>query len=359
MKDKIISISFVAVLFIILITTILTPDEKISKTERRSLYTLPKLNYQTLANGNYLESLEKYNLDQIIFRENFRKMKINYELNIINKLDSNNLYVANNHIFKIDNVINQKSIKNFTDKINNINNIYFKDMKVYYSIIPPKDYYLKSNIHLKLDFNKLNNTIHDNLNNMKYIDLIQHLDLNSYYNTDTHWKQEKLENVVNQLAINMNFINSKVEYKKKYYEPFYGVYYGQLLRDIKADKITYLTADFMDNVQITSLENKITTIYNLDNLNSLDPYNIFLSGAEAIIEINNDASTSSSELIIFRDSYGSSLAPLLISSYKKITLIDLRYISSDLALNKIELKNQDVLFIYSTLLINNSFSLKT
>ena len=50
--------------------------------------------------------------------------------------------------------------------------------------------------------------------------------------------------------------------------------------------------------------------------------------------------------------------PLLINYYSKITLIDTRYINSDNYLKLIEFSDQDVLFIYSTHLINNSFILK-
>jgi len=40
------------------------------------------------------------------------------------------------------------------------------------------------------------------------------------------------------------------------------------------------------------------------------------------------------------------------------TLIDLRYINMNLVNNYITFNNQDVLFLYSTLIVNNSFILK-
>ena len=85
---------------------------------------------------------------------------------------------------------------------------------------------------------------------------------------------------------------------------------------------------------------------------------MYLDGASAYIEINNNLSKSTKELIIFRVSFTSSLAPLLINYYSKITLIDNRYISCDNFKNLIEFTNQDILFAYSTSLINNSMSLK-
>lgn len=90
----------------------------------------------------------------------------------------------------------------------------------------------------------------------------------------------------------------------------------------------------------------------------MDSYDVYLDGATAYIEITNDNTKSKKELIIFRDSFGSSLAPLLIPYYKKITIIDNRYINSDYYLEKVDFKKQDVLFVYSTLIVNNSYTLK-
>ena len=103
---------------------------------------------------------------------------------------------------------------------------------------------------------------------------------------------------------------------------------------------------------------KYTQIYDYDKLKSLDKYDIYLSGASSIIDIVNPTSHSNKELIVFRDSYGSSLVPLLIEGYKRITVIDIRYVSSRILNNYIKFKDQDVLFMYSILTINNSFSMR-
>lgn len=79
-----------------------------------------------------------------------------------------------------------------------------------------------------------------------------------------------------------------------------------------------------------------------------------MSGAVPLISIENPNAKTEKELLIFRDSFGSSIAPLLVENYKKITLIDLRYISSELLDNYIEFNNQDVLFLYSVLILNQN-----
>jgi hypothetical protein len=68
------------------------------------------------------------------------------------------------------------------------------------------------------------------------------------------------------------------------------------------------------------------------------------------------------KILLFRDSFGSSLAPLLLECYEKITLIDTRYVGYELLEQFVDFSDDDteidVLFIYSTEVINNSLLLK-
>ena len=93
-------------------------------------------------------------------------------------------------------------------------------------------------------------------------------------------------------------------------------------------------------------------------MNSLDKYDVYLSGATPLLTINNPNSDNNKELIIFRDSFGSSITPLILTGYSKVTLVDTRYMSPKLINQYIKFTNQDILFMYSTLIINNSSSLK-
>ena len=100
-------------------------------------------------------------------------------------------------------------------------------------------------------------------------------------------------------------------------------------------------------------------VYDLEKYqSSADKYNLYLSGPTSIITIDNPNTKTKKELILFRDSYGSSIAPLLIENYRKITFIDFRFINEKLIEQYIKFDNQDVLFMYSILSINNSFSMR-
>ena len=85
---------------------------------------------------------------------------------------------------------------------------------------------------------------------------------------------------------------------------------------------------------------------------------MFLSGARALLTIENPNAKTDRELIVFRDSFGSSMVPLLLEDYEKVTLVDIRYVSSVKLDSFLDFHGQDVLFLYSTLVLNNSASLK-
>jgi hypothetical protein len=141
--------------------------------------------------------------------------------------------------------------------------------------------------------------------------------------------------------------------------PFYGVYYGQAALPMNPENIYILSNDALNDCAVLDHEtNKTIKIYEEASLNSDDLYDIYLSGAKALLTITNPNASTDKELVIFRDSFGSSITPLLIQDYKTVTLIDIRYVASDLIGNFVKFDNQDILFLYSTLVLNSSSTLK-
>ena len=85
---------------------------------------------------------------------------------------------------------------------------------------------------------------------------------------------------------------------------------------------------------------------------------MFLSGSLSLITIKNPNAQTDRKLVMFRDSFGSSIAPLLTSGYAQIDLVDIRYIHPDLLWQFVDFEGCDVLFLYSTLVLNNSDTIK-
>lgn len=353
MKNKIIVFSFLGYIFFFALAHIIIPDMDISTTERRKLKTFPKFEL----NSTYITKIDEYLLDHFPFRDEFRSIKANYNFKLLNHLDNNGIYLSNNYIFKTEYPTNKESINKFINNTKKLINLLSEDNQVYMLIVPDKNYYLGDKNFLHIDYDYIYNEV-NSIDAIK-VDIRNLMELNDYYETDTHWKQEKILKVIEALDKEMNFGYQKDEYEEIKFDNFYGVYYGESALNRKPERLTYLVNDDILNAKVTYLENeKLTTVYNEEKLNSLDAYEVYLDGASSFIEIYNENNKTGKELIIFRDSFGSSITPLLIPYYSKITVIDNRYIASDYLTNYIEFNDQDVLFLYSTLIVNNSGSLK-
>ena len=353
-KNAVITIIFVSVLVITMIVNIAKKDGTISISERRKLEQFPSFSIYKLFNGKFFEKFDKYTTDQFTYRDNLRKLKVETELNIFKKKDYNNLYEYNGYIINQEYPLNEKSIENLSNKVKQIANQYLtENNNVYFTIVPDKNYFVDKD-NLKLDYNKMENMLEKSLTFAEYIKINDLLELSDYYKTDTHWKQENILKIAEKIANQMNANISK-DYETIKITDFKGVYSGQF--PISSENV--LTNDTLKRCKVYNYETKeYSGIYNLKKINSLDKYDVYLSGATPMLTIENPDYNGTKELIVFRDSYGSSLIPLLVTGYSKITVVDTRYISPKLLNQYIEFKDQDVLFMYSTLIINNSTTLK-
>lgn len=355
-KNIVVTITFIGVLFLIFIANLIKSDVEISYTERRKLARFPTLNGKTLLDGSFSRGLEHYTTDQMIQRERFRTLKAKIEQNLFFKKDNHNVYFYQGTFIKIEHPLNESSILNAIQKIEHIKKNNLKDLTCYYAIIPDKNYFTNPKEYIRMDYEKLEEIMNENLKDMEHINLFDCLELTDYYITDIHWKQESLQKVVDRIATRMNFKDRlKTEYKKQEIMDFTGLYAGQLPIQTANDRICILTNEIIKNATVYHYETgKETKIYDTEKLTSPDKYDIYLSGSTPLITITNPQASTKKELVVFRDSFASSLIPLFTEAYAKITLVDIRYMRSADVDKLIEFTNQDVLFLYSTTVLNNS-----
>ena len=125
------------------------------------------------------------------------------------------------------------------------------------------------------------------------------------------------------------------------------------------DNILLLENSLINGCTVTHHDTGRTTkVYDRSKMKSETLYDVFLSGATPLLTIENPQATTDRELIVFRDSFGSSMVPLLLQDYATITLVDIRYLASSAINRFVDFHGQDVLFMYSTHLINNSSAMK-
>lgn len=336
-------------------------DIETSEWERRKLQQFPEITFERVMDGKFMKDFVSYMTDQFPLRNEFRRLKANVLFKVYQQKDNGGVYIQDGYASKIDAKINPESVDHFIGRMDNLYNTYIKDTdcKVYFSAILDKNYFLaEKGGYPAMNYDELYRVLGDRLSYMTNIDIRDLLEISDYYTTDTHWKQECIVDVANHIReqIGMKAVN---DYESKSAGDFYGVYYGQSALNLDPDEIIYL-----ENEEIRSAEayiyetDKTVPIYNLEKLEAMDHYDIFLSGAISLIKITNPMGDEGKKLVVFRDSFSSSLTPLLMSGYSEIILIDTRYINPVMMSRYVEFTNQDVLFLYSTLVINSSSQIK-
>ena len=341
-----------------------SPAKELSVSERRPLQQMPPLAVQTLQNGAFADQFETYTLDQFPLRDTFRTAKSLFAYKVLQQKDNNGIYIEDGYAAKLEYPLNDTSVSYALKRFGAIYTKYLADSgsNVYMTVIPDKGYYLaKENGYPAMDYAALTEKITTGMPWATHIDITGALNISDYYRTDTHWRQEKLIDAANALCRAMEL----PEVLETDYTPtlvtrqFYGVYYGQAALPMQPEALYILESPLLANCRVYNYDNKTYgPVYDLAKRSGADPYDVYLSGSQALLTIENPNAKTDRELIVFRDSFGSSLLPLLAQNYRSVTLVDTRYIASDLVGQYLNFRGQDVLFAYSTLILNNSISLK-
>ena len=340
------------------------PTHDISDSERRKLAQMPEITAENILSGNFMTKFEEFTLDQFPLRDAFRQLKARFHYNVLRQGDNNNIYVADGYAAKLEYPLNETSVSSAMEKFDSLYETYLAgtNCNIFASVVPDKGLYLaEANGYPAMDYNTMFSTVASSMDWAQFVDVSDLLTVSDYYRTDTHWRQERLHDVAKRICEAMGISGFAAEEltQTAVERPFYGVYYGQAALPMEPETMYYLTGEVLENCTVYNFETgKTTAVYDMEKLRSRDLYDIYLSGAAALLEITNPAADSGKELVVFRDSFGSSLIPLLLKDYAKITVVDTRYIAPQLLEQYLQFENQDVLFLYSSLILNSSSALK-
>ena len=273
-------------------------------------------------------------------------------------VSENGVYSLDGDLVKDITPLDERSVERFAEKLVSVRETYLTDAnQVFYAIIPDKAQYADEAVP-RIELDSVCDLLDSALPDWTRIDLSDALTADSYYRTDGHWRQEKLQGVVDALGNSMGFSVDLSAFEQNQFDDFLGTY-AKDVRQARPEKLIWLTnndtqAAVTDNYQAPD----VTTVYDTSKLASEIPYDVFLSGATPVVTITNPTAATDRELVIFRDSFSSSLAPLLCGAYARITLLDLRYMASGLIPQFVTFDDQDVLFLYSLEIVNNSAMLR-
>ncbi len=394
-KRRITIYGFVLCLVSMTVLMVISPKETVSRAERRRLAEKPKLTIKSLMDKSFMDDTENYLLDHFPFRDGLRRIKAYFAYDVLQQKENNDIYVADGHAAKLEYPLNEASIKRLAAKMKGLRQQYFPDQTVWYAIVPDKNYFLaEQNGFPSLDYEHMSSLLSQELGAdsasdtaFRYMDITSDLTIDDYYHTDTHWRQERILAVARRVADTLGMggslsfaADSQGALSENIIKDFYGVYYGQAALPMEPDNIVYLTSAVTDEARVWSLEENTQSgknagkvvlpdeegavwkaVYQTEKLEdgkSLDKYDMFVGGASSLQIIRSPKAATEKRIILFRDSYTSSLAPLLLEAYSEIVLIDLRYINSARIGAYVDFAGADILFLYNTSIVNHSEMLK-
>lgn len=338
------------------------PRQDFSYTERANLTQAPELTAEAITDGSFMTDFTEFTLDQFPLRDSFRSLKAVFHLYGLGQSDNNGLFLESGYLEKMDSTLSETALTRSGQVMTRFyeNFLAGKTDRVYYTIIPAKGQYMT---YPKLDMEALRQGL--DLTWEQYIDITDSLTLEDYYFTDTHWRQERIGAVADKLLTAMGGGAEETYTQTALERPFYGVYYGQAGLPVSAETLYVLESPMLAQCTVTGYQKgpkspESLRFYDLAGAETAaDPYNVFLHGSQqTFVVIENPNAHTDKELILLRDSFGCSLAPLLVEDYAKITVIDLRSVGT-MTLKMMEAQgllntqSADVLFAFSTLVLNN------
>ncbi len=336
MKNKMLTIMFIAYLFVFAIGSLIIRDRDFSDMENRNLKQLPEINKESLLNGSYSEEFEEYMSDQIIFKDFLVKLKITTNL-AMNQTLINDVY------FTRDNML----IQNYRNPYNQLSkNIQFvnefaeanTNLECTWLVVPNACYVYSDKLNsYQNTFNQgevlgyITGNVSDCVNLVDCgNELILAKDDYIFYNTDHHWTMNgayigylKVCEALDITPTNKEDFDISVGSNK-----FYGTLYSKAPSFTqKPDEIIlYNNKKGEYKVEYLDEETSSESLYNMDNLCIKDKYTTYLDGNHSIIKITGNAvSGDNGKILIIKDSYAHCLIPFLADNYSEIYVIDLRY----------------------------------
>ena len=285
-------------------------------------------------------------------------------LEVFDRQEPDGLYRVGAHLVQAEPRLEPDMLDHAAGKFQTIYQDYLaaSGCRTYLAVIPGKHAFLAGD-RPSLDYREMADYLTEKAPFLENIDLTGVVTLADYYRTDVHWKQEELLDVAQFLGDAMGVPITGEDYTAvTLSEDFRGGYLDHQDLPIPPDAIRYLTSPDLAGCTVTCWDllgrPQQGMVYDAVKARQRYLYDLYLSGPQGLMTLENPNAATDKELILFRDSFGSSLAPLLAQGSAKITLVDLRYMASFLLGEYMDFHGQDVLFLYSSLLLNNSLSLK-
>lgn len=338
-----------------MLLALLLPDRAVSYSERRALSQYPAPSARTLWSGAWASGVERWLPDQFPFREPLRALAMRFRLHTLALSDYKGVYTAGGSAAQSLYPLHEENVLRTARRATEIAQTYYPTARTAAALIPDKSMLLPQSGRPVANFAAMERAFFAAFTGAR-IPLADLLTADDYYATDVHWRQERLHDVAARIAGAYGAPLEPTDDTSHVYAPFYGGYYARQT-GLSPDALVYLTNDVIRAAAVTgpALSASPAPIYDASLLSGMDAYDVFLYGASPFLTVQNARPAISARdrtLVVFRDSFASSLAPLLLPAYETLVLVDLRYLAVSALPDLLPAGDCDVLFLFSAATVN-------
>lgn len=356
----------------ILTLVFLSPEKQpFSENENRYLAQFPKFSFESYKNKKFMEGFDDWISDRFVGREQWIEFK-NSSDRAIGKTEINGVFIENDMMMEAwksyDHTIYDKNLKAINKFAENHENI-----PIYFMLVPNAQEIYKNNLPAFAPVEnqkKFIDNFYSDLSGFEgTVDVYSALKEKSedsyiYYRTDHHWTSFGAFLAYQAAAPVLGYESypySAFEIEHASHD-FRGTLFSKTLDfNVTPDIIDYYTVakgepevkvsvyDKPDNSTGKIIYKNYDSMYFRDFLDVKDKYSSFLGQNSPLVTVENPSAKSEKSLLVIKDSYAHSLVPFLSKEYKKVTMIDLRYINADFQIIAPLEDYDQLLFMYNVI----------
>lgn len=310
--------------------------QEFSENENRYLEKLPKLSWEKIESGEYMEDMNAYLCDHFPLRDFFIGMKSKTEI-ALGKREINQVYIAGDGF-----LIEEYKKPENTEQIAGILKAFGEkeavaQAQVKLMLVPTASsiYQDKLPAFAPVKFRQMETAqeIYQ-ISGLSPIDCSQDLLAHKeegqlYYRTDHHWTTygAYIGYLTYCREAGLEPVRLEDLEAKTVTEDFKGTIYSKVNDYSRPGEPITVYENPADRLTVYYEDTKETTdsLYNLDYVEQKDKYSLFLNNLHPLVEITNETADTERELVVIKDSYANSMVPFLVHHFKKLYVFDTRY----------------------------------
>lgn len=361
MQNRLLAVLFVGSVFGFTAATLVLPEKKFSAQENRALAGMPKASLASVFDGTFEEDYEEYLGDQFVGRDAWIGLKTRLEL-AMGKTEVNGVYFAEDdyliesHSGTFDTEQAAANVRTLADFLSRYREQFPKErmtvliapnaVDTLSALLPAyapdsgEEAYLKS----------LEEAVPEGTWYNASAVLDNHLGEQLYYRTDHHWTTLAAFYVYEDWAKEKGFAPLSLSHytRETLTASFEGTVQSKVGIQTVTDSIQRFVPDEETAYAVTynqETEQK-TDLYETDQLEDKNKYQVFFGGNQAIVRIASE-SGSGRKLLVIKDSYANCLIPFAIREFSEIDMVDIRYYNAAVSELIAEGGYTDLLFLYN------------